>query len=239
MKAVQFKWMVTMALVILCGSALVSANQAFASPLLPFPDTGDLFVLDDGSGSVLRISPTGVVSVVFSETDITDVTGESFVDFEDQGIAFDGIVGGAWFFTEDASNTILKVSGGVLSVHSTETDIENATTLIDPDFEGLTIGTDGFVYVIDDDNQTVIQVDPTDGTMASIHTSAADFNFLITAVDLESGIVAGPTEPCLSSQKMILLLTITPCLKSPLTASRRCWLRILGMDRSFLKSISS
>lgn len=195
-KAYKFNTMLKVTMVILSWCVMVSANQAFASPLLPFPITGDLFVLDNGSGSVLRISPTGVVSVVFSETDITNVTGESFVDFDDMGIAFDGMVGGDWFFTEDASNSILKVSSGVLSVHSTAADIESVTGLTGTDLEGLAIGTGGELFVIDDFNQAVIKVDPTVGTIASIHTSAAQFDGLFTEqpgfVDLESGIVAGP-----------------------------------------------
>jgi hypothetical protein len=47
-------------------------------------------------------------------------TGESDAKFEDKGIVFDGTVGGPMYFTDAASQSILKFSGGTLSTLTTE-----------------------------------------------------------------------------------------------------------------------
>ena len=122
-KAYKFNTMLKVTMVILSWCVMVSANQAFASPLLPFEFTGDLFVLDTQEGRILRMAPDGTVSVAVTNAQILAVTGESFVGFSNSGIAFDGVVGGDLFFTEAFSDSILKLSGGVLSVLTSKADI--------------------------------------------------------------------------------------------------------------------
>ena len=78
MKAYKFNTMLKVTMVILSWCVMVSATQAVASPLLPFADTGDLFVLidgeDDGSGSILSIAPDGTVSVAVTNAQIPERT---------------------------------------------------------------------------------------------------------------------------------------------------------------------
>ena len=48
---------------------------ASGAPLLPFPATQDLFVLDSGSGHVLFIPPDGSVGVAINRSEIRALTG--------------------------------------------------------------------------------------------------------------------------------------------------------------------
>ena len=182
----------TLAIIGLCFTFL--ANETVALPLVPFDETGDLFVLDDGSESILRIKPDGTVSVFLTETQITAITGESDVDFdENMGIAFDGVVGGAMFFAEDDSDAILKFSGGVLSMLTTEAAMEAATGAADAEPEGIAFGSGGDLFVNDDGSDSVLKVNPTTGAV-SVHTSKAALEVVLglTGVDLDAPIIGGP-----------------------------------------------
>lgn len=191
-KAYKFNMMLKVTMVILSWCVMVSANQAVASPLLPFPFTGDLFVLDSGSDSILSIAPDGTVSVAVTKAQILAATLEAFVNFDNNGIAFDGVVGGDLFFTEAFSDSILKLSGGVLSVLTSEADIIAETGEGSADPDAIAFDSTGSLFVNDDSSDSVLKVNPTTGTV-SVHTSEAAFLALvgITSVDLGGGIVGG------------------------------------------------
>lgn len=186
----------TLAIVGLCFTFLTTNNAAFATAvgLVPFGQTGDLFVLDDGSESILRIAPDGSVFVFLTEAQITAVTGESDVDFdEENGIAFDGVVGGSMFFTEGQDESILKFSGGTLLLLTSESDIKAATGDSFADPEGIAFGSGGSLCVNDDASESVLKVNPTTGAV-SVHTSKADLETVLGAsgVDLDAPIIGGP-----------------------------------------------
>ena len=184
--------LVTLSAVALCFLLLM--GQAAATPLLPFSATGDLFVLDSGSESVLRIAPDGSVSVAVTEAEILAVTSETSVSFYDKGIAFDGVVGGAMYFTEDISKSILKLSGGTVSVLTSAGAIKTLTGESSADPDGLAFSDTGWLFVADDaGSDSILKVDPISGAV-SVHTSNAEFVALsgITSADIETGIAAGP-----------------------------------------------
>ncbi len=75
MKAHKFNTMLKVTMVILSWCVMVSANQAVASPLLPFEFTGDLFVLDTEEGRILRMAPDGTVSVAVTNAQFWRLQG--------------------------------------------------------------------------------------------------------------------------------------------------------------------
>lgn len=60
-----------------------------SAALLPFSQTGNLFVLDDESDDVISITPGGNIVIVLTEDEIGAFTGLGSADFDDCGIAFD------------------------------------------------------------------------------------------------------------------------------------------------------
>lgn len=52
-------------------------TQAAKPPLLPFDNTGDPFVTDSGSASILGITPGGTVTIAVTRAEIEDVAGGS------------------------------------------------------------------------------------------------------------------------------------------------------------------
>ncbi|CAD7766693.1 MAG: hypothetical protein DNFNHJIP_00091 [Candidatus Argoarchaeum ethanivorans] len=173
-------------------SVFASITGLASAMLLPPSQTGNLFVLEEGSDDVISITPTGQVSDVLTEDEIGTFTGEGSADFDNCGIAFDDF--GNLFFAEEDSESILKWTPGAgLSWVVTKAQITAATgeTLADP--EGIAFGSDGFLYVNDDASESVLQVDTTTNTV-SVYVSKATLEALpgITSVDLNSPIVGGP-----------------------------------------------
>lgn len=160
--------------------------------LLPPAQTGDLFVLEEGSDDVIRITPSGQVTVVITEEEIGAFTGEGFADFDDCGIAFDD--SGNIFFAEEDSDSILRWTPGAgLSYIVTEAQIMAATGDTEADPEGIAFGSDGFLYVNEAYNDSVLRIDTSSNTV-SVYVSKAQLNALpgITSVHLGSSIVGGP-----------------------------------------------
>jgi hypothetical protein len=172
------------------------------APLLPFPETEDLLVLDSGSGHVLRISPVGVVGVEISESEILALTGGIEVLFDNKGIAIDAA--GALYFSVFTSNSpggffggdtsiLKKTPAGVLSILTSQADLSAATGNSDADTDGITFGSDGFLYAIDDSSNALLRVDSHTGKVV-VFVDSATFESVsgLTTVDIKGGIAAGP-----------------------------------------------
>ena len=169
-----------------------------AQPLIPFEHTASLFVLEHGCGCILEITPAGDVSVAVSRAEILVVTGGSEVNFSEQGIAF--TPDGAMYFSEGEEEVLMRRTvSGALGIVATEADIIQALTArqanISPtvDMDSITVGSDGNVYIIDQDGQAVIRFDPETEEVSVLVTSAGLSAALQggDARDLEKGIVAG------------------------------------------------
>ncbi len=145
---------------------ICSADKAISAtpPLVPFNNTGDLFVLDHGSDSILRITPAGDITIEVTTAEITAVTGELNVYFNDSGIAFDAA--GAMYFAESESNSIMKkATDGTLAVLTSENDMITVTGEIEADPEGIAFGSDGFLYVNEHESNSVLRINPSTGAV--------------------------------------------------------------------------
>ena len=172
------------------------------APLLPFPATQDLIVLDSGSDHVLRIAPDGAgVGVAINRSEILALTGGVEVLYDNKGIAFDaagalyftvftGSPGG--FFGGDTS-ILKKTPSGLLSILTSQADLSAATGNSDADAEGITFGSDGFLYTVDDSSNALLRVDSLTGKVDVFVDSAALESVPgLTTVALKGGIAAGP-----------------------------------------------
>jgi len=171
------------------------------APLLPFPETEDLLVLDSGSGHLLRISPAGLVGVEINRSEILALTGGVRVLYDNKGIAIDAA--GALYFTAFSSfsggffggetSILKKTPSGVLSVLTSQADLSAATGNSNADAEGITLGSDGFLYTIDDSSNALLRVDSHTGKV-NVFVDSAAFDSVagLTTVALKGGIVAGP-----------------------------------------------
>ncbi len=150
----------------------------------------DLIVLDQDGEQILRITPTGAITVEVTEADILAATGEGDVNFNDDGIAFDTDV--VMYFAESESDDILKrAPGGAVTVLTAREAIIAVTGGEGADPDGLAFGNDGFLYVCDDDTESVLRVNPSTGAV-SMYVTEAEIEAMpgITSVnDVRSGIV--------------------------------------------------
>ena len=185
------KWLITPFIAAPVGLLVpVSMSLAATPPLVPFDTTFDLFVLDNGSSSVLRVDPsTKAITVEFSEADITAVTGQSPAVFSGEGIAFDAA--GNMYFAETVSGSVLKATDGAgLAVLASAADMQAATGLAFNDPGGLAMSDDGFLYVNDDTCDCVLRIDTSTGAVSVYVTKAAlEALQLGSTVDLNSPIV--------------------------------------------------
>ena len=175
------------------GAPIEFEIKAAMSPLLPFDCTADLFVLDSGSSSILRITPSGTVAIEITKGQIDDIAGEGSGNyFGDNGIAFDAY--GTMYFVASVtgeSAIFKREPGGLLTILSSELALESDVGG-DVDADGPAFGSDGLLYVSDDTGQRVLKVAPSTGA-AVVHTSKAEFEALpgFASVDIETGIVGG------------------------------------------------
>ena len=172
------------------------------APILPLPATQDLLVLDSGSGHVLRIAPAGAgVGVAINRSEILALTGGSAVLYDNKGIAFDAA--GALYFTAFTgspggffggdTSILKKTPAGVLSILTSQADLSAATGNSDADAEGITFGSDGFLYTVDDSSNALLRVDSLTGKVDVFVDSAALESVPgLTTVALKGGIAAGP-----------------------------------------------
>ena len=133
---------------------IASPAIAIAQPLIPFQATGNLFVLDHDCGCILEITPEGDVNVAVSKFEILAVTDDADVDFNSQGIAF--TPDGTMYFVESIAEVLMKrTSDGTLSIVATGVELQAVESIFwlgqDVDMDGVTVGSDGNVYVMDEE----------------------------------------------------------------------------------------
>ena len=191
----NFVWPLHLFLALLLSALTVaSGNSLLAhSPfLIPFDETGDLYVLDGACACVLRITPDEEISIAVTTQAITGLTGKSTVFFDNEGIVFDPRDGTMYFVESDTETILRKTPDGTLAVFAKESDVlpalPGATNI---DLDELKFGVDGILYATDDENDAVLRFDPETGD-ASVLADRAAFNAAIslTELDLEKGLVA-------------------------------------------------
>ena len=140
-------------------------------------NASDLFVLDNGDESILRITPLGVVSVFANEAAILAAGGGSDVGFggtSPTGIAVDAM--GNVFFASNSSSTedIYRVtSGGTVSLLADEAALIAVTGNTDVSLQGLTVGSNGNVFVADSSsNSSILEINATTGAVSTFRTEA-------------------------------------------------------------------
>ena len=109
-----------------------------------------MYLLEEGSDSVVKIEPDGTATVIATQAEILAATGQSDADMDDRGIGIDA--DGNAFFTEEDSDSILMVAadGSGVSVVASEADIAAVTGESGADPKALAVGPDGTIYVTDD-----------------------------------------------------------------------------------------
>ncbi|PIW25834.1 MAG: hypothetical protein COW30_18045, partial [Rhodospirillales bacterium CG15_BIG_FIL_POST_REV_8_21_14_020_66_15] len=155
--------------------------------------TGSFYLLEEGSDSVLRINLDGSIETVVTQDEITALTGKHDADLEDMSVVTDA--DGNVFFTEKDSDSILMkpADGGDLQVVASKSDIMAATGDNSADPRGLVIGSDGNLYMTDEDSDSLLRVDPATGEVTVVATEQQlDDLGGIREVDLEGGMIATP-----------------------------------------------
>ena len=173
---------------LLASIHVVVPLRAADPPLLPFNNPGDLLVLDHGCGCILRVGPDRVVSVHLTQGQIRNVARVGEVCFEAGGLAFDA--GGALYFVE-GENQILKQS-----IDGTLERLARSDFLVSAQpgagavrIANAVVGSDGFVYATDSQNDSLLRVDPEKGSVSLVATRSELFDALGSGVNLE-GLVA-------------------------------------------------
>ena len=149
-----------------------------------------MYLLEEGSDSVVKIEPDGTATVIATQAEILAATGQSDADMDDRGIGVDA--DGNVFFTEDDSDSILMVAadGSGVSVVASEADIAAVTGESGADPKALAVGPDGTIYVSDDKSDSIIAVDPVTGVVSSVINEAAlEAALGSSSIDLDGGIV--------------------------------------------------
>lgn len=181
------RWIIRALVLFMVLAGAPALTLAATPPLVPFNQTGDLYVLDDGCSCVLRIAPSGAVSVAVSRTQIEAVTGGS-VSFDEAGIAFDA--NDVMYFTESISESILRFPpGGPLTEVVDEAAIVAVTGGGSASLRGLAFGADGNLYANERGADLVIRVVPSTGAV-SVFATAADLDTAVAAdIQPNTGIV--------------------------------------------------
>jgi Ca2+-binding RTX toxin-like protein len=149
--------------------------------------------MDEGSDSIVSISSDGVRAEVVTQEQIMSLTGEVNADMDNRGIALDSE--GNLFFSELESDAILMkpADGGDLVMVASRSDIMNATGATYADPKSLAVGSDGMVYVSDDASDSVLQIDPTTGTVTHFVSETALLALPgMASIEMDGGIVAAP-----------------------------------------------
>ncbi len=160
----------------------------------------DLFIqveLDGASPdecSIMKVKPDGSISEFVSSSQITNTTGSSSCDFGDTGLAVGN--DGSVYFSEDISDNILVADpDGRTRTFVTDTVVNMLFPLTVDWDNGMDVNpVTGTLVAADEDNEAIIEF-PTDvatpiqnPALISILAVKADFEALVTTVDLEGGI---------------------------------------------------
>ena len=94
---------------------------------------------------------------------------------------------------EGDTRILKKTPDGVLSILTSQADLSAATGNSNADAEGITFGSDGFLYTIDDSSNALPRVDSHTGKV-NVFVDSAAFDSVagLTTVAIKGGIVAGP-----------------------------------------------
>ena len=156
--------------------------------------TVDAIYAMDSSGDGIRIvTLDGQTGTFVSRAEIGDATGRRWADLRGRGIEADG--DGNLYFTDGYSDSILvkPADGGPVRVVADREAIREATGHGGADPKGITIGSDGKIYVGDDYSDSIVSIDPASGAV-SLVVNRADLVGLegISSVTMPGGMVAGP-----------------------------------------------
>ncbi|MCG7585519.1 hypothetical protein, partial [Photobacterium sp. OFAV2-7] len=182
----------------LIGS-LVFASFGVASadyPLLPPNGTDELYALEQECDCVLSITPDANISVLVSVDDILTLFGldTSEQSNDDVRIFNHGIVvldDGALVFGAQVRESVpdeADIVRDVLIKRQPDGTLEQLLARINTDdndggsFEGLVIGFDGFLYVMDDSNDSMLQVNANTGAFITYATKA-NFESVTSSVE--------------------------------------------------------
>ncbi|MDA1015699.1 MAG: PEP-CTERM sorting domain-containing protein [Planctomycetota bacterium] len=175
-----------------CVAALLVGSPTSAGPINP-PDAfgrASLWVLDNSGSaeSVLYIDLyTNMVTQIISNADILATTGFTSVNFLEAGAAHGG---GAFFFVDRASDTLLRFdSGGNLSVHLSKSVLEAASSGSNISPKGLAFS-QSTGYLVDDQTDSILSFNAATSGSAAVFVSKAT---LLAAssnsnIDLNGGI---------------------------------------------------
>ena len=173
---------------LLSSSLWVNPLKAADPPLLPFNNPGDLLLLDHGCGCILRVSPERVVSVHLTSAQIGSAAQVGEVCFEAGGLAFDAE--GALYFVEGENQILKQFSDGRL-IRLARRDfflsLQGVGAVL---LANIVVGSDGFLYVTDSQNASLIRVDRETGSVALVATRSELFDALGSGVNLGEGLVA-------------------------------------------------
>jgi len=189
MKSTRRTGIVAIATLLLGGTI----NMATAQDLFVQVDLDGLLLPgeseDNPDGcSILRVSPSGVLSEFVSNDDILAVSDETSCDVDDTGMAISP--DGTLYFNEDISDQIYQVTPtGTISVFVDEATLDAAVGTSNDIDNGMTFGADGNLYAADEGCECIIKVTVPDGTVSVVVPEA---NILDatgqTDVDLNGGL---------------------------------------------------
>ena len=163
---------------------------------------GDLFIQVDLPGlnpegcSIMKVTPEGVISQFISNAQILAVTGDTEADCDDTGLAV-GLNGKVYFNEDEEDNILVATPSGQLSIFITDTVVDSIVPGDnDVDWDnGLAISPgNGNLFAADEDNEIIFEFPTnvptpiTDTSLIKILADKADFQQLVTTVDLEGGI---------------------------------------------------
>ena len=122
-----------------------------------------------GNAGILHVSIFGVVTLLVSEQDAMDATGEPNASFAENGITAgpDGTI----YFTEALSGDVLRLTlGGQVEVFVEAGDITGVTGAGSVDPEDLVFAPNGQLYLVDEETNSILQIDPATGNVSSLTT---------------------------------------------------------------------
>jgi len=200
MKSIVKKYCFIIPLALAVFTAPAFGAQA---PLLPANNTGNLYVMVDGSDgnvNILEVAPDGTPVILVSNADLYNLVGLNPSTDEldlDQGGIVTTEAGSIIFTLFDDSSTsagtwiVERLPNETLSIIADQDDIVTETEEEYAEPKGLVIGDDDMLYFIDDVSGSLIQIDPGTGAVSQFVTKAEFQTLIYTSnFDPESGLSA-------------------------------------------------